>query len=73
MLKERKKKGESLNLHPLWKVISDDYDFQKILGSGTFGDVIKGRHKMTKTHVAIKLLKNSMQDEYQAKKVLTEI
>lgn len=43
------------------------------MGVGSFGEVIKARHKYTKMQVAIKLLGDTLVDDYQAKKVLSEI
>ena len=50
--------------HPIWSHISKQYEFVKVLGSGTFGEVIQARHKFTNINVAIKLIRNALKDEY---------
>lgn len=53
--------------------LAKDYEIISLLGSGTFGKVFKATHKATKTVVAIKLLENCFEDNYNARKVISEI
>ena len=56
-----------------WLSIMDDYELIKLLGSGSYSQVMHARHLQTKMDVAIKLLKNCFTDDYEAKKLLNEI
>ena len=52
---------------PLWDNLKEDYDIKEFIGKGTFGEVVEGIHKDTKTTVAIKLMKNVFTTEYTSK------
>ena len=41
--------------------------------TGTYGKVFKATHRTTKTDVAIKLIENCFEDNYNARKVISEI
>ena len=58
---------------PVWKVLSDQYEIHQTLGTGTFGVVVSATHMQTGTKVAIKLMKSSFSDNYDAKKRVSEI
>lgn len=64
---------KSLNLDKLWMAMEQDYEFVKVLGKGSFGEVIKAKHRVNQNVVAIKLLKDLFKDDYASKKVLSEI
>lgn len=68
--------GEQAHLESMdaaWQVIADRYDIHKILGQGTFGTVVSATHIETKTEVAIKLMKQTFRDQFNAKKIVSEI
>ena len=58
---------------PVWQVVADRYLINKTLGSGTFGVVVSATHIETRTKVAIKLMKSTFVDGYDAKKRVSEI
>ena len=68
------KRGKTLNLNKFndWEV-GPDYEVQKLLGSGSYGNVAKALHKPTNTQVAIKQMKGIFEDEIDCKRILREI
>ena len=50
-----------------------DYDLLKLIGQGSYGEVVKARHKTSGKIVAIKLLKNLFKDIFETKKQLREL
>ena len=58
---------------PVWQVLTDRYEIHQTLGTGTFGVVVSATHMETGTKVAIKLMTSSFQDNYDAKKKVSEI
>lgn len=50
-----------------------DYEFLMPLGQGSFGEVMKARHLHSQKIVAIKLLKDVFDHEYNSKKLISEI
>ena len=56
-----------------WSDLSDTYNIKCMLGTGTFGTVVKAQNRHTGQMVAIKCIENSLNDVYQVKKVLREI
>lgn len=61
------------DLEAVWNCLIEDYEIFDCLGQGSFGRVMKARHRQTETDVAIKLLKNCFQNQYEAKKIVSEI
>jgi len=53
--------------------LTKDYEIISELGTGTYGKVFKATHRTTKTDVAIKLIENCFEDNYNARKVISEI
>jgi serine/threonine protein kinase len=43
-------------LDKVWNKISKDFKIYKIIGSGTFGQVVHAKHRATGTPCAIKLI-----------------
>ena len=56
-----------------WKFITDQYELLDYLGKGSNGQVVKARSLNDGTTVAIKFLKNSMQNTYDARKLISEV
>lgn len=44
-------------LGPGWKPVKKNYSITRFLGEGTYGEVVKARHRLTKEPVAIKMIK----------------
>eukprot|EP01119_Soliformovum_irregulare_P000762 TRINITY_DN1055_c0_g1_i1.p1 TRINITY_DN1055_c0_g1~~TRINITY_DN1055_c0_g1_i1.p1 ORF type:complete len:334 (-),score=61.82 TRINITY_DN1055_c0_g1_i1:39-1040(-) len=56
------------------KACDEDYDFEEIIGSGTFSDVVRGVHFTTKHRRAIKIIdKNKLQTDKQKWRLHNEI
>ena len=53
--------------------ISKDYEVVSKAGEGTFGQVFKALHINTKEEVAIKVLGNIFQSDYQARQLIGEL
>lgn len=47
-------------------VFNDRYEIDRVIGRGSFGVVVKGYDRLTKEHVAIKIIKNKEEFEKQA-------
>ena len=62
-----------LNLDPVWKSIELDYELLEKPGEGSYGQVLKARHRETGRLCAIKHVKDALYDAYEAQKVLREI
>ena len=60
-------------LGSIWNKVTEDYELLDILGKGTYGLVVKAKHRSKKRMVAIKLMENVMNDSYEAKRLFTEI
>ena len=56
-----------------WDLLKDRYEMIKILGEGSFGQVMRARCQKTGGFVAIKLIKNVGADKQSTKDVLREI
>ena len=57
----------------VWTEIRSDYKLKEELGAGSYGLVMKAKHRTTKKTVAIKLVTNIFKDCYIARKTLREI
>ncbi len=65
-------KRKSLNLFADWEGC-DDYDLQKLLGSGSYGQVASAIHKASGKKVAIKKMDGVFEDDVDCKRILREI
>jgi serine/threonine protein kinase len=45
----------------------------KLIGVGSYGEVVQAKHKASGQIVAIKLIKNILRTEYETKKIVREI
>ena len=66
-------KKQVVTLQRHWQLVTKDYQLLKLIGQGSYGEVVQARHKSTGKIVAIKLLKNLFKDIYEAKKQLREL
>lgn len=64
---------ENKDIDAMWQVIADQYEIVRLIGAGTYSQVIHARHIQSKLDVAIKLMKNCFRNDYEAKKLLNEI
>jgi serine/threonine protein kinase len=76
--KTSESKSESSSCNKLlqrkeWKFIEQSYELQKIIGQGSFGEVVRGRDLQIGQIVAIKLIKNAFCSEYNTIRVLREL
>lgn len=62
-----------ITLSPVWKNALKEYKFIKLLGIGSYGEVVQAKHRATGTIVAIKLLKDIFRSVYESKKVIREV
>ena len=56
-----------------WKAIKKDYKITEVLGEGSGGQIIKGRHRQSNKFVAIKKIDCSFEDPHYMKYVLREL
>ena len=55
---ESKKEDKPMDkLSKYWKYAKEEYKLLKVLGAGSFGQVVHGKHRDTKKDVAIKFIK----------------
>lgn len=71
--KETTKSSKMITLSPVWKVAIDDYEFIKLIGVGSYGEVVHAKHRKTGKPVAIKLIKDIFKNEYDLKKIVREV
>lgn len=57
----------------LWQHVRVKYKLIEEMGEGSYGQVLKAMNRETKQIVAIKFMKNTFSDSYQARKTLREI
>ena len=69
----RDERGQMVQLPPLWAIVQPDFELLEICGEGSFGRVIKARHRSSKREVAIKQIGDAFDHQYSARKVLREI
>ena len=69
------KKKTDLKLDKEWRTpdIEKDYEFLEFLGEGTYGQVVKAKHKQSGQVYAVKLIKNIFKCVYQARLTYREI
>lgn len=56
-----------------WSLVQDEFELLEICGKGSFGCVVKSRHKKSGRLVAIKHISDAFNYMYAARKVLREI
>lgn len=61
------------SLEPVWKYVLGDYELLEKLGKGSYGLVVKAKHRETGKLCAIKHIKDVFYNEYEAHKVLREV
>ena len=60
-------------LDPVWQVLKPTYKILGHIGLGSYGHVVKAIHRQSKKVVAIKLMKNVFKNEYDSKRIVSEI
>jgi serine/threonine protein kinase len=71
--KVEKKKQRCLNLGPKWAEISKDYTPLKVIGQGSYGQVVRATCNTTGNKVAIKFIEHVDENEYNCVKTIREI
>ena len=66
-------KKEQVVLSSHWLHVTKDYDLIRLIGQGSYGEVVQARHKNSGKTVAIKLLKDLFINKYETKKQLREL
>ena len=61
------------SLDPLWKQLKPDYKLLRIVGQGTFGTVVHGKHRKSGTEVAIKLIKTELTQQIECRNIYREL
>ena len=64
---------DEMELSHHWIVVTGRYKPLSHIGKGTFGLVVKAKHRSSKKIVAIKFIKNSFSDKHLSKSILREI
>jgi serine/threonine protein kinase len=67
------KPSRMVTLSPIWKAATADYQFLKLIGVGSYGEVVHAKHRLTGKTVAIKLIKDILKKEYDLKKIVREV
>lgn len=62
-----------VTLTPIWRQALKDYEFIKLIGQGSYGEVVQAKHRNSGKEVAIKLINNIFKSEYDSKKIVREI
>ena len=68
-----KQKSHQLVLDKKWKLVKQTYSLTRVLGEGSYGMVVKGRHRLTKQIVAIKMIKFEFDNIHLIRNVIREI
>jgi serine/threonine protein kinase len=66
-------KSNMVTLAPIWRHALTDYEFIKLIGQGSYGEVVQAKHRNSGKEVAIKLIHNIFKSEYDSKKIVREI
>ena len=64
---------QSYSLHFNWNFLSKEFTFMSVLGTGTFGQVVRAKHNATNLDVAIKFINTDFDQINQCRNVLREI
>ena len=70
---DQKSNNKMVYLNPVWKHVIGDYEFIKLIGVGSYGEVVQAKHVKTGKIVAIKHLNDIFKNEYDAKKNVREV
>ena len=62
-----------VTLSSVWKHALKDYEFIKLIGVGSYGEVVQAKQRSTGKVVAIKLIDNIFKSEYDSKKIVREV
>ena len=68
-----KDKKPMVILSEAWGLLTGDYKLMSIIGSGSFGQVVKAKHRKSGKTVAIKLIDNIFSNLYDSIKVVREV
>ena len=68
-----KKIRDVVELSEEWNSVTATYKIKKLLGEGSYGQVVLGKDRKTRKKVAIKYIKDYDQHEYDCVKILREI
>jgi|TARA_B110001450_G_C17528093_1_gene443468 serine/threonine protein kinase len=60
-------------LSPTWKYAQNDYELIKLIGIGSYGEVVHAKSRATGQEVAIKLINGAFKNSYDTKKIVREI
>ena len=60
-------------LNTYWKYVQKTYKLRQVLGNGTFGEVVKGKHRETKKEVAIKFIKGRLNTQPKVRTMIREL
>lgn len=64
---------KNVQISHMWQQLPDDYIMEDLIGEGSFGQVIRAKHVKSSKKVAIKLVQNIYEDDYNARKILREV
>jgi serine/threonine protein kinase len=62
-----------VSLSPIWKNALNEYEFIKLIGVGSYGEVVHAKHRASGKEVAIKLINNLFKNSYDSKKIVREV
>ena len=57
----------------IWNPVLQEYNIIEMLGQGSFGQVVKAKHRVSQEIVAIKYIHNCFSNQYESRKLLREI
>lgn len=64
---------KKLVLDKQWKIIKQNYSITRFMGEGSYGEVVKARHRTTREVVAIKMLKFNFNNIHLIRNVIREL
>lgn len=60
-------------LSSTWKYALNDYELIKLIGIGSYGEVVQAKCRKTGQEVAIKLIDGLFKHSYDSKKIVREV